>query len=107
MQKPQIDLDREIVKEIIKTILNYKNVDKVVLFGSRASATSRETSDIDIAIFAKPWSDKDTNMVKHLLDESVSTLLKFDVVHFGAVAKSALRRAIVTQGKVIYESRED
>jgi len=96
-------MTKELLARIIKIILSYKKAKKIVLFGSRAKKTYSETSDIDIAILDKKWSDKDVNIVKHYLEESVKTPLKFDVLNYYLISRKKLRENILKDGKIIYE----
>lgn len=100
-------LKEETLKRIVKIILDYKGAERIVIFGSRASDECKETSDIDIAIFGKDWTDRDVNVVKNRLDESIKTALKFDVVNFYGLAKDKLKENILKEGKVIYDSGKD
>ena len=55
---------------------------KVVLFGSRARGDNRSNSDIDIAIYGMPESQRGI-FVAEL--EKLPTLLKIDIVHVSEV----------------------
>jgi predicted nucleotidyltransferase len=98
---------KELQKNIIETIVRYKRPEKIVIFGSRAQGNSQKTSDIDIAIFGKDWTDKDINLIKFNLDENIKTPLKFDVLNFYTLTKERLKDNILKEGEVIYECRED
>lgn len=100
-------LEKTIVDNIVNVVLSHKRAEKIVIFGSRAEGSYKETSDIDIAVFDKSWTDKDVNFVKDMLEERVTTPLKFDVVNFYTVAKESLRQNISKKGKVLYESGKD
>lgn len=97
-------LDPKISNQIIKLITEYKIPEKILFFGSRARGKFKEVSDIDVAIFGKEWTDKDINMVKHILDEFVQTPLKIDIVNFYSVKKDKLRQNILKEGRICYES---
>ena len=97
-------LAKGLTKHIINEILLYKKPEKVMIFGSRATGHAQETSDIDIAVFGKNWTDRDINLVRHRLDENVKTALKFDVLHFYRLKKASLKKNILREGHVIYEA---
>ena len=101
------NLNKEIVSHIINIILSYKQPEKVSIFGSRGKGSCTETSDIDIAIFGKDWSDRDINLVKDMLENRIKTPLKFDVLNFYSIKKEGLKNNIVINGRVIYEKRKD
>ena len=101
--RPQ-GLNKKLLTQIIKLILNYKKPEKIVLFGSRVNNDFKKTSDIDIAIFGKNWKDKDINIIKNELDELIKTPLKFDVINFYDIRKSKLKKNIFKNGVIIYKS---
>lgn len=74
------------------------NLDKVILFGSRARGTNRERSDIDLAI-----QGGDTTTFAANVDEDIPTLLFFDVVDLGKPMQLELLQEIRKDGIVIYE----
>jgi len=99
-----VDLDKQLLEKIVNLILSHKKPEKVVLFGSRAEGSSKKTSDIDIAVFAKDWTSRDFNIVKNCLEEEIATPLKFDVVNFYGLTKESLKTNILKKGRVIYEA---
>ena len=101
-----ININKKTINEIVKAVLSHKPSEKIVIFGSRASGTNSRVSDIDIAIFAEQWTDKDINMVKNILEETIKTPLKFDILNYYAVSKDKLKKNIVKTGEVIYDSQK-
>jgi len=87
-----------IVEAIVHTIRSFGSVRKIILFGSRASGSYTEVSDIDIAVDC----DFDLGPVMVALDE-LDTLLKIDLVHLGHVPEQ-FRDEILQEGTVIYEA---
>ncbi|MBU1122744.1 MAG: nucleotidyltransferase domain-containing protein [Candidatus Omnitrophota bacterium] len=100
-------LTNELVSQIIKIILDRKEPEKIVIFGSRAQGVFKYNSDIDIAIFGRDWTDSDIAVVKLNLDEDVPTPLKFDVLNFYTITKERLKKNILNKGRVIYDSGKD
>lgn len=96
-------LSKNVIDSIIKIITDYKKPEKIVIFGSRAAGKERRTSDIDIAVFGKDWTDKDISQVHFVLEEEVDTPLKFDVLNFYSITKESLKKNIINKGQVIYE----
>lgn len=76
------------------------NIQKVILFGSRARGTHTERSDIDIAI-----SGGNTTEFSVAVDENVHTLLMFDVVDLDGHISEELQKEIERDGIVIYEKK--
>lgn len=74
------------------------DINKIVLFGSRARGDNRERSDIDIAVSGG-------NVIEFMLDieEEVDTLLMFDVVNLDKYVQPELIAEIERDGVIIYE----
>lgn len=88
---------RENVLDEIKHSAMECQLEKVILFGSRARGDYKTTSDIDLAV-------QGGNIVKFTLEmEETSTLLKFDVIDLNSSITQELYQSIVEEGKTIYE----
>ena len=89
---------RETVLEELLILAQKYNLDKLILFGSRARGDYRKTSDIDLAATGG-------DIVRFALDaeEETSTLLSFDVVNLDRTVQKELRESIKKEGIVIYE----
>ncbi len=87
----------EVIDEIISYAKKY-NVNRVILFGSRARGDFKRTSDIDIAV-----SGGDFERFALDVDEETSTLLEFDIVDLDRDMQEALRESIIKEGKILYE----
>ena len=86
-----------VINELIDLTKKY-NIQKLILFGSRARGTFYEKSDIDIAI-----SDGDKTSFSFDVNENVSTLLEFDIIDLDKNIQKKLRASIENEGIVIYE----
>lgn len=89
---------RQIVLQEICTLAEEYDVERVVLFGSRARGDHGERSDIDLAVYGG-------NYVYFSLDvdDTTSTLLKYDFVNMSASVQPELLEAIEREGVCIYE----
>ncbi|GBD38776.1 hypothetical protein HRbin37_01034 [bacterium HR37] len=91
-------LPGDLLENIVRVIVRYLNPERIIISGSRARGDYRKTSDIDIAIDCKG----DIVFPGEILDEEVSTLLKFNIVNLRKVNKR-LRREILREGITVYE----
>lgn len=93
------DRERYIFRQIADFARSY-DVDKIVLFGSRARGTNHPKSDIDIAVYGcKNFRD-----FYFEINEKVETLLTFDIVNMDEKNISdELLSEIERDGVVIYE----
>ena len=82
----------------IQEFARIHNMNKVILFGSRARGDFKKTSDIDLAAEGE-------NFDRFALDieEETSTLLQYDIVNLGRDMQEELREAIAREGIMIYE----
>lgn len=80
----------------------YNEVEKAYVFGSRARADYKSTSDIDIAIFSDNISSTTLNLIRddmYMLD----IIYKVDIVHFESLTKEKLQMNILNEGICIYK----
>lgn len=87
--------------EIVEDIINWAkacNINRVILFGSRARGDNKERSDIDLAV-----SGGNISAFSVGIDEEIRTLLNFDVVNLDADMQKELRDAINEEGVLLYE----
>ena len=91
------NLNERVENEIIELAEKY-NINKVILFGSRARCDNHERSDIDIAV-----SGGDILNFSFDVDEKVWTLLNFDIVNLDRGITEELQSEITRDGIVIYE----
>lgn len=97
-------MDCNIPETVVNDIVEFareNNIQKVILFGSRAKGTHTERSDIDIAVSGGNfdgfyWSIK----------EKVRSLLSFDIVDLDTKISEELQGEIERNGIVIYEKYE-
>lgn len=86
-----------VMKEINELAQKY-NINKVILFGSRARGDYKSRSDIDLAV-----SGGDTVRFALDVEEGTSTLLFFDVVNLDGTVEKELLESIEKEGIIIYE----
>lgn len=86
------------VMKDISTFARKCEVQKVILFGSRARGTHTERSDIDIAA-----SGGDFDAFYWEIKENVHSLLTFDIIDLDSGASEELTREIEKDGVIIYE----
>lgn len=73
-------------------------IQKVILFGSRARGDYWRASDIDLAVYGG-----DILAFEFDVKENTSTLLDFDIIDLGQNIDAKLRTSIETEGILIYE----
>ncbi len=79
----------------------HKNINKVIIFGSRALETYRHGSDIDFAIWGA-----DLNEIEIKMDlENLSTPYMYDVIDYNKLDNENLQKHIDSQGKIFFERK--
>lgn len=85
--------------EDIRAFARAREVQRVVLFGSRARGDNAPKSDLDIA-----FSGGDAAGFEEDLQERLWSLLEVDVVNLDEPISDELRSEIARDGKVLYEA---
>ena len=98
---PESFADAGISQRVLESIIDSakKNgIRKLCLFGSRARGDHDKKSDIDLAVY-----DGNAELFKLDIDESVPTLLMFDVVDMKRTSSEELKKIVEKEGIVLYE----
>ena len=80
----------------------FPDIDKVVLFGSRARGDNAERSDYDIAVYGK-LAAFDKVKIRSYIDEELPTLHKIDLIFMADQTNSEFISNIENEGVKIYE----
>lgn len=86
-----------VLKEIISFARRHQ-IEKVILFGSRAKGTHTKRSDIDLAASGGEFDDFYWD-----LKENTHSLLSFDVVELDGNISDELQQEIERDGVILYE----
>ncbi len=100
-----MNADKKLIDEMIKYFVKCKNVEKAVLFGSRARGDNTERSDYDIAVYGD-LSRREMAVLRTEFDEDLPTLHKIDLIFMCVQAESDFTANIEKEGKIIYEKIE-
>lgn len=90
------------LKNELKTIFSkYKEIEKVLLFGSRAREDNKYNSDVDLCLFGKNITHLIQAKISMDIDE-INTPLSFDILNFNELTKQELIDNIINEGVEIY-----
>jgi predicted nucleotidyltransferase len=95
-------LSDEILSDFHRVFLKHSNIDRVLIFGSRAKGGYKDGSDIDLAVFAPNMSEQEFVKLWNELDE-LPLVYKIDCLHWDSVGHQNLKRKIVEEGVLFYE----
>lgn len=90
---------------IIDAIAEYPQIEKAIIFGSRAMGNYKKGSDIDIAIFGTEINYKITTSLVGKFNEQLPIPYFVEVVNFNTIDNDELKRHILNEGKRCYEKR--
>ena len=102
--KPLFGLDSSTIAKIQDVLRRYHEIEKAVIYGSRAKGNYREGSDIDLTLLG----NVNTKIVAKVLDELDESFLPytFDISAYDSLKNDKLREHIDRVGKEFYR-RED
>ncbi|GHU40747.1 hypothetical protein FACS1894111_01890 [Clostridia bacterium] len=94
-------LRKEVTEQIIAVLSRYPQIERGVIFGSRAKGNYKQYSDIDLCLFGEidVWKAEEVRMDLEELD----VIYTFDVLAFETISNEALREHIETVGIEIYK----
>lgn len=95
-----VHLSQHLVDKI-RSIAEKYEIQKIILFGSRAREDNRARSDIDLAVFSSDGFDRHGLFACEIDD--LNTLLKIDIVFISSNTEMDLIKTIEEEGVVLYE----
>lgn len=95
-------LDRDI-KYIKEALSKFEEIEKAVIFGSRAMGNYKKGSDVDLAIMGEKITSKTLFMLNDYLNEVLPIPYFFDLLHYENISNEKLKKHIDDEGKVLYE----
>jgi uncharacterized protein len=95
-------LDRDELN-IKKELSQFPEIEKAIIFGSRAMGNYKKGSDVDIAIVGKSINKKVLLKLYDDLNEELPLPYFFDIIHYEEIQNENLIKHIDNEGKVLYE----
>ena len=96
-------LERDI-QYIKKALEHFEEIEKAVVFGSRAMGNYKKGSDVDIAIFGERINNRVIFELNDYLNEVYPLPYFFDILNYGSISNENLKKHINDEGKVMYIS---
>lgn len=100
MNKLEFGFKEGDLEQIIKTIARFPEVNKAVIFGSRAKGNYKNGSDVDIALWIE--GDDITQKLSGILNDETLMPYTFDVLNYHTIENTDLQEHIDRIGKSIY-----
>ncbi|MGG5252369.1 nucleotidyltransferase domain-containing protein [Neobacillus sp. SM06] len=94
-------LDRD-VKYLQESLKGFKEIEKAVVFGSRAIGNYKKGSDVDIALFGTNITPGTISRLADQLNEESLLPYFFDLLHYEQISNPKLKQHIISIGKELY-----
>ncbi len=94
-----LDRDVEYLQESLK---NFREIEKAVIFGSRALGNYKKGSDVDIALFGTNITPGTISRLAFQLNEESPLPYFFDLLHYEQINNPKLKQHILSIGKELY-----
>jgi predicted nucleotidyltransferase len=92
--------------QIIDAADKFKDIETVILFGSRAKGNYKPGSDVDLAIKGNRLREQTITQLADFLNEETTMPYFFDVVDYGSLDNPQLIAHIDRRGIVIFQKPE-
>lgn len=92
---------------ILSVLSSFPEVEKVILFGSRAKGNFKQGSDIDLAIEGEACTDLTAMRLNGMLNEEVPIPYHVDVVGYNQLSHRELKDHIDRVGITFYEQKKE
>lgn len=88
---------------IVNTLQAYPQIEKALIFGSRAKGNYKPGSDVDIAIVGAGIDQSQVATLSFALNEETFLPYFFDIVHYDTIEEIALKEHLDRVGEVIFQ----
>ena len=100
----QFGLSKMQLQLILGVIHNFKEIEKALIFGSRAKGKNKPGSDIDLALIGDKLNSLLVNRVASALDDLPLPYM-FDLINYHEITNEFLKKKIDDEGKLFYERK--
>lgn len=89
-------------ERILGAIQKFPEIERTILFGSRAMGNFKNASDVDLAIVGKNITSTTANRLRSMLNDDLPLPYFFDVVVYEKIANDKLKRHIDEHGVELF-----
>jgi len=90
---------------ILEALSKFPEIEKAIIFGSRAMGNNEKGSDVDVAVVGKNVTHTTMVRLRSLFNEELPLPYFFDVVHYEKTNNENLKRHIDQEGKDLLPKR--
>ena len=91
------------IEYIVKAMKKFNEIEKAIVFGSRAIGNYKKGSDVDIAIIGDGIDSKTVYKLDDYLNEVYPLPYFFDILQYNCITNENLKKHIDNEGKIIYD----
>jgi uncharacterized protein len=99
-------LSERIRADFRRVFEQYQDIERVLIFGSRAKGSARPGSDIDLAVVAPGMTDPEFARLWNAIDD-LPLVFKVDLLHWDRLANPWMKDKIPREGRLFYERPAD
>lgn len=100
----QFGLSKKQLHLILSVINKFEEIEKALIFGSRARGTNKPGSDIDLALVGDKLNSLLINRVSSALDDLPLPFL-FDMINYNEIKNELLKKKIDAEAKLLFERK--
>lgn len=104
MKKTDIDLPKKTISQLVSIFSTYPEIERVIIFGSRALGNAKPGSDVDFAFSGENLTSKLVSRIHTYLEEETLLPYFFDCIHLESTQNKALLDHIKRHGINLYVS---
>ena len=101
-----IGLEQNDFDEILEIVAQFPEINKTIVFGSRAKGNYQKGSDIDLAITGKNVTQNTLLKLSEKLNSESLLPYFFDILHYENIESNELKEHIDRVGKIISENKK-
>lgn len=99
---PIFGLDEKVIESIVSILKKYEQVERAVIYGSRARGDYRKNSDIDIALFGDELTFSINTKIFYEIDD-LYWIYKIDLVNMNSLRDTdKFKQNIIREGVEFY-----
>jgi predicted nucleotidyltransferase len=97
-----IGLEQKDIDEISRLAAQFSEIEKILIFGSRAKGNYKKGSDVDLALFGNNINRDTILKLSEKLNSESFLPYFFDLVHYETIENSELKEHIDRIGKIFF-----
>jgi predicted nucleotidyltransferase len=98
-------LEKSVISAIQETFIKFPEVEKVIIYGSRAKGNYKKGSDIDLVLVGSGLNLTFSNKIENALDDLLLPYT-FDISIYHHISNAELIDHIARVGRVFYEKQK-